>query len=82
MRSVSVAPPYVIALLLLGVETPAVAQATASPVQQRLRELMMAEEQYYSDHGTCTTDLSAADRRGRDHLRSVSGDPAVSAMTQ
>lgn len=45
MRLVSVAPPYVIALLLLGVETPAVAQATASPVQRRMRELMMAEEQ-------------------------------------
>lgn len=37
----------------------AVAQAPASPVQQAMRELMMAEEQYYSDHGTYTTDLSA-----------------------
>ena len=35
------------------------AQAAAAPVQQAMRELMMAEEQYYSDHGTYTTDLSA-----------------------
>lgn len=37
----------------------AAAQAPAAPVQQRMRELMMAEERYYSDHGTYTTDLSA-----------------------
>jgi hypothetical protein len=35
------------------------AQAPASPVQQAMRELMMAEERYYSDHGTYTTDISA-----------------------
>ena len=35
------------------------AQVAANPVQQAMRELMMAEEQYYSDHGTYTTDLAA-----------------------
>ena len=44
--------------MVLGVRS-ASAQASASPVQQRMRQLMMAEEQYYSDHGTYTTDLSA-----------------------
>ena len=44
--------------LILGATT-ARAQAPASPVQQRMRQLMAAEEQYYSDHGTYTTDLSA-----------------------
>jgi len=35
------------------------AQAPASPVQQSMRQLMLAEEAYYYDHGTYTTDLSA-----------------------
>lgn len=44
--------------LLFGTTT-GHAQAAASPVQQRMRQLLMAEEQYYSDHGTYTTDISA-----------------------
>lgn len=35
------------------------AQAAAPPVQQKMQELMAAEEAYYFDHGTYTTDLSA-----------------------
>lgn len=50
----------VVAIIGLLVRAPvATAQAAAPPVQQAMRELMMAEERYYSDHGTYTTDVSA-----------------------
>jgi hypothetical protein len=48
-----------IAAASVALASAATAQAAPSPVQQRMRELMMAEEQYYSDHGTYTTDVSA-----------------------
>jgi len=48
-----------IAVATMAFASSAGAQAAAAPVQQRMRELMMAEEQYYFDHGTYTTDLSA-----------------------
>ena len=57
MRVVTTATIAVFSLVL-GVGS-ASAQAVASPVQQRMRQLMMAEEQHYSDHGTYTTDLAA-----------------------
>ena len=43
----------------------ACAQAPAAPMQQRMRQLMAAEEAYYSDHGTYTTDLSALGLMGK-----------------
>ena len=56
MRFVQVAG---IAAASMAIAHAATAQAAPSPVQQSMRQLMMAEEQYYSDHGTYTTDLSA-----------------------
>lgn len=50
----------VIASIGLGIGArDASAQATANPVQQAMRQLLVEEERYYSDHGTYTTDVSA-----------------------
>ncbi len=57
MRVVAAAAIAGVALFLGS--TTARAQAPASPVQQSMRQLMSAEEAYYYDHGTYTTDLSA-----------------------
>ena len=57
MRVVAAAAIAGVALFLGS--TTARAQAPASPVQQSMRQLMLAEEAYYYDHGTYTTDLSA-----------------------
>ena len=53
--------PFVSSVLIasIALTRAASAQAPASPVQQRMREPMIAEERYYSDHGTYTTDISA-----------------------
>jgi len=48
-----------IAVATMAFASSAGAQAAAAPVQQAMRVLLMAEEQYYFDHGTYTTDLSA-----------------------
>jgi len=48
-----------IAVATMAFASSAGAQAAAAPVQQAMRDLLMAEEQYYFDHGTYTTDLSA-----------------------
>ena len=44
--------------LIVGTSS-AWAQAPATPVQKSMHQLMAAEEAYYFDHGTYTTDLSA-----------------------
>ena len=48
-----------IAVVTMAFVSTAAAQTSAPSVQLAMRELMMAEEQYYSDHGTYTTDISA-----------------------
>ena len=48
-----------IAIAMITFAGTAAAQAPASPVQQSMHQLMVAEEAYYYDHGTYTTDLSA-----------------------
>src|SRR4029077_16175097 len=56
MRPVQVAS---VAIATMTIVSTAAAQAPASPVQQSMRQLMAAEEAYYFDHGTYTTDISA-----------------------